>query len=74
MTDFEDITSAPQTPGTPGAPLFGVRVDKDSSGMRTLLNGCNSCISMQAWETWAEQNMLSDLPAALPSASLAKKV
>lgn len=71
MTDCEDIPSAPQTPGTPGAPLFGVRVDKGSSGKRTLLNGCNSCLSM---ESWAEERMLSDLPAALPSASLAKKV
>lgn len=71
MTDCEDIPSAPQTPGTPGAPLFGVRVDKGSTGKRTLLNGCNSCLSM---ESWAEERMLSDLPAALPSASLAKKV
>lgn len=71
MTDCEDIPSAPQTPGTPGAPLFGVRVDKGSSGKRTLLHGCNSCLSI---EGWAEEHMLSDLPAALPSASLAKKV
>lgn len=71
MTDCEDIPSAPQTPGTPGAPLFGVRVDKGSTGKRTLLNGCNSCLSM---ESWAEERMFSDLPAALPSASLAKKV
>lgn len=71
MADSEDIPSAPQTPGTPGAPLFGVRVDKGSTGKRTLLHGCNSCLSM---ESWAEEHMLSDLPAALPSASLAKKV
>lgn len=71
MADCEDIPSAPQTPGTPGAPLFGVRVDKGSTGKRTLLHGCNSCLSM---ESWAEERMLSDLPAALPSASLAKKV
>lgn len=71
MTDCEGISCAPPTPGTPGAPLIGVRIDKSSTGKKTLLHGCNSCVSMEAW---AEGGMLSDLPAALPSASLTKKV
>ncbi|KAH9318032.1 hypothetical protein KI387_019801, partial [Taxus chinensis] len=65
------VQSAPPTPGTPGAPLFGVRVDRVPNGKRNLLNGCNSCLSV---ESWVEEHVLSDLPAALPSVSLARKV
>ncbi|GLJ48720.1 hypothetical protein SUGI_1027440 [Cryptomeria japonica] len=65
------VQSAPPTPGTPGAPLFGVRVDRAPNGKRTLLNGCNSCLSI---ESWVEERVFSDLPAALPSVSLARKV
>eukprot|EP01018_Ginkgo_biloba_P039213 Gb_19150 [translate_table: standard] len=76
MSESENVTpvqSAPATPGTPGAPLFGRRVDRVPSDRLTMLNRCQ-CLPVLAKSWSMDEDILPDLPSACkPSVSLLRK-